>query len=192
MSTTAPAERLGPLPIEQMSREQKEANADFINTRGIGFSGGPWQAFIRSPELMTHTQRMGEYLRYRCPISGKLSELAILLVAREWTQDYEFGAHRKHGLKAGISQATVDAITEGRRPEGLPQDEQVVWDFVTEIQRAKRVSDTTYARALEMFGEQGVVDLAGIVGYYSHLALVMNVTRIAPPEGEPRLPRFPE
>ena len=86
----------------------------------------------------------------------------------------------------------MDAITEGRRPEGLPQDEQVVWDFVTEIQRAKRVSDTTYARALEMFGEQGVVDLAGIVGYYSHLALVMNVTRIAPPEGEPRLPRFPE
>ena len=100
---TTKAERLPPLPIEAMSREQKEASADFVATRGIGFSGGPWQAFIRSPELMTHTQRMGEYLRYRCPLSGRLSELAILLVARDWAQDYEFGAHRRHGLKAGLS-----------------------------------------------------------------------------------------
>ena len=189
---TTKAERLPPLPIEAMSREQKEASADFVATRGIGFSGGPWQAFIRSPELMTHTQRMGEYLRYRCPLSGRLSELAILLVARDWAQDYEFGAHRRHGLKAGLSQATVDAIVDSRRPTDMKADEQVVWDFVTEVQKTRRVSDTTYAQALEMFGEQGVVDLAGIVGYYSHLALVMNVTRIAPPDGEPRLPRFPE
>src|SRR3954468_4703901 len=101
--------RMPPLPLEAYSREQKEAMGDFIATRKVGFSG-PWHVFIRSPELMTHAQRMGDYLRYRCPLSGRLSEFVILLIAREWTQDFEFGAHRKHGLKAGIPEATVAAI----------------------------------------------------------------------------------
>jgi 4-carboxymuconolactone decarboxylase len=192
MTEKLPDERMLPVSLEAMTREQKEAHGDFVATRGMGFSGGPWQVFIRSPELFTHTQRMGEYLRYRCPLAGRLSELAILLVARTWTQDYEFGAHRKHGLKAGLSEATIAAVVEDRRPENLPEDEQVVWDFTTEVLRTRRVSDTTYARALAKFGEHGVVDLSGIIGYYSHLALAMNVARIAPPAGEPRLPRFPE
>ena len=135
---------------------------------------------------------MGEYLRYRCPLAGRLSELAILLVAREWTQDFEFGAHRKHALKAGLAEATIDAIVEGRRPDVLDGDEQIVWDFVTEVIRTRRVSDTTYGRAHAVFGERGTIDLAGIVGYYSLLALTMNVARVPPPEGETRLPRFPE
>ena len=135
---------------------------------------------------------MGEYLRYRCELSGRLSELAILIVARDWSQDFEFGAHRKHALKAGVADATIVAIIEGRRPDALPDDEQIVWDFVTELTRTKRVSDTTYARALAAFGERGTIDLAGIVGYYSLLAMTMNVARVPPPDGEPRLPRFPE
>jgi 4-carboxymuconolactone decarboxylase len=183
--------RLPPLAVEQYDRAQKEALEDFIATRKVGFSG-PWHVFIRSPELLTHAQRMGEYLRYRCPLSGRLSELAILLVAREWTQDFEFGAHRKHALKAGVAEATIDAIIEGRRPDGLNGEEQIVWDFVTEVIRTRRVSDTTYGRAYAAFGERGTIDLAGIVGYYSLLALTMNVARVPPPEGEMRLPRFPE
>ena len=135
---------------------------------------------------------MGDYLRYRCPLSGGLSELAILLVAREWTQDYEFGAHRKHALKAGVSEATIEAIRNGRRPEAMTNDEQTVWDFVTEILRTKRVSDATWANAIARFGEQASVDLCGLVGYYQLLALTMNAARVAPPENEPRLPRFPE
>lgn len=127
-----------------------------------------------------------------CPLAGRLSELAILLVAREWVQDYEFGVHRTHGLAAGLTVTTIDAIADGRRPAELPADEQLVWDFVTELLRTKRVSDTTYAGAVAQFGEIGTVDLAGIVGYYSLLAMTMNVARVPPPTGEARLPRFPE
>lgn len=183
--------RLPPLPENAYDEAQKAALEDFKATRKVGFSG-PWHVFIRSPELLTHAQRMGEYLRYRCQLSGPLSELTILLVAREWSQHFEFGTHRGHALKAGVTEETIAAIIEGRRPEGLNEEEQLVWDFVTEIQHSKRVSDTTYARALGKFGERGVIDLAGIIGYYSLLALTMNVARVGPPQGEAHLPRFPE
>ena len=183
--------RLPPISPDAYDQAQKDAAADFFATRKVGFSG-PWHVFIRSPELLTHAQRMGEYLRYRCKLSGRISEFVILLVARDWTQDFEFGTHRKHGLKAGLTEDVVAAIAEGRRPQGLDEELSLIWDFVTEVQRARRVSDTTYGLALARFGEQGVIDLAGIIGYYSLLALTMNVARVAPPEGEPYLPRFPE
>ena len=186
----APA-RLPPISPDAYDQAQKDAAADFFATRKVGFSG-PWHVFIRSPELLTHAQRMGEYLRYRCKLSGRISEFMILLVARDWTQDFEFGAHRKHALAAGLTDDIVAAIVEGRRPQGLDEELSLIWDFVTEVQRTRRVSDTTYGRALARFGEQGVIDLAGIIGYYSLLALTMNVARVAPPQGEPYLPRFPE
>jgi 4-carboxymuconolactone decarboxylase len=183
--------RLPPLSPDAYDQAQRDAQADFVATRKVGFSG-PWHVFIRSPELLTHAQRMGEYLRYRCKLSGRISEFVILLVARDWTQDFEFGTHRKHGLKAGLTDDVVAAIAEGRRPGGLDEELSVIWDFVTELQRTRRVSDATYGQALARFGEQGVIDLAGIIGYYSLLAMTMNVARVAPPEGEAYLPRFPE
>ena len=97
---------------------------------------------------------------------------------------------RNYGLV--LADDIVAAIVEGRRPQGLDQELSLIWDFVTEVQRTRRVSDTTYGRALARFGEQGVIDLAGIIGYYSLLALTMNVARVAPPQGESYLPRFPE
>ncbi len=192
MSNHIPApSRLPPLSPDAYDQAQKDAQADFMATRKVGFSG-PWHVFIRSPELLTHAQRMGEYLRYRCKLSGRISEFVILLVARDWTQDYEFGTHRKHGLTAGLTEAIIDAVRDGRRPEGLDEELSVIWDFVTELLRARRVSDTSYGRALARFGEQGIIDLAGIIGYYSLLAMTMNVARVAPPQGEACLPRFPE
>lgn len=187
MTTT----RLPPLPADAYTPEQKAAHDDFVATRKVGFSG-PWHVFVRSPELLTRAQHMGEYLRYRCTISGRLSEFAILLVARHWTQDFEWGAHRKHALAAGVTEDTIAAILDGRRPTALTHDEQIVWDFVSEVLNTRRVSDATYARALAAFDEKGVIDLCGIVGYYQLLALTMNVARVAPPAGETALPRFPE
>lgn len=182
--------RLPPLPEASYSQAQKAAHQDFVATRKVGFSG-PWHVLVRSPELLTHAQRMGEYLRYRCSIAGPLSELAILLIAREWTQDFEFGAHRRHALAAGVSPQTIEDIRAGRRPKRLDEDAEIVVDFVDETLRRKTVSDATWARALERFGEQGCVDLCGIIGYYSFLAISMNVARVPPPPGEERLPRFP-
>jgi 4-carboxymuconolactone decarboxylase len=184
-------ERLGPVPKDQYDDAQKAAHADFMALRKVDFSG-PWHVFIRSPELLTAAQRMGEYLRYRCSMSGRLSEIAILLVARFWTQDYEWGAHRKMALKAGVEASTIEAIRDGRRPSNLTPEEQSVYDFVSELLQTKRVSDATFAHATALFGENGVIDLCGIVGYYQLLALTMNVARTPAPEGEAPLPRFPD
>lgn len=184
-------ERMGPVPKDQYDEAQKAAHADFVALRKVDFSG-PWHVFIRSPELLTAAQRMGEYLRYRCSISGRLSELTILLVARRWTQDFEWGTHRKHALAAGVEAATIEAIRNGRRPSALNAEEACVYEFVTELLDSKRVSDETYAHAAALFGENGVIDLCGVIGYYQLLALTMNVARTPAPQGEEPLPRFPE
>ncbi|HUZ66096.1 MAG TPA: carboxymuconolactone decarboxylase family protein [Beijerinckiaceae bacterium] len=182
--------RLPPLTEASYSPAQKKAHQDFVATRKVGFSG-PWHVLIRSPELLTHAQRMGEYLRYRCTIAGPLSELAVLLVAREWVQDFEFGVHKRHALEAGVAPQTIEDIRVGRRPTHLNEDGQIVADFVDETLRRKGVSDATWARAMERFGEQGCVDLCGLIGYYSLLAISMNAARVPPPPGEEKLPRFP-
>lgn len=197
-NTIAP--RLAPIAAEDCSPEQRQAYDEFIATRGKHLAdktnpaifAGPWSVFIRSPELMTLTQRMGEYLRYRCAISGRLSELAILLVARHWSADFEWYAHAKIALKEGLSQATIDAIREARRPDDLKADEQIIFDYVNEILTTRRVSDTTYARALAAFGEKALVDICGVTGYYSMLAMTMNMARVAIPADGVRLPRLPE
>jgi 4-carboxymuconolactone decarboxylase len=184
-------ERMGPVPKDQYDDAQSAAHAEFLARRKVDFSG-PWHVFVRSPQLLSAAERMGDYLRYRCSMSGRLSEIAILLVARHWTQDYEWGAHRKMALKAGVEPSTIEAIRDGRSPKGLTAEEQSVYDFVSELLQTKRVSDATYAHAAALFGENGVVDLCGIVGYYQLLALTMNVARTPAPEGEEPLPRFPE
>jgi len=184
-------ERLGPIPASAYDDAQKAAHADFLALRKVDFSG-PWHVFIRAPELLTAAQRMGEYLRYRCSISGCLSEFTILMVARFWSQDFEWGTHRKHALAAGVSAETIDALREARRPPSMSADEALVYEFVTELLNTRRVSDATYAAAAERLGERGVIDLCGVVGYYQLLALTMNVARTAPPAGEAPLPRFPE
>ncbi len=192
--------RMPPIEPSAYSPEQKQAYDDFYATRGKhlgaapapGSFAGPWGVFIRSPELMTLTQKMGEYLRYRCDISGRLSELAILLVARHWTADFEWHAHAKIALKEGISQDIVNAIAEARRPDGLKEDEQIIYDYVSEILVTRRVSDATYAKAKAKFGEKGLVDICGVTGYYSLLAMTMNMARVAVPEGGVRMTRLPE
>ncbi len=191
--------RMPPVAPEDYTPGQKQAYDEFYATRGKHLGGapqpgsfaGPWGVFIRSPELMSLTQKMGEYLRYRCAISGRLSELAILLVARHWSADFEWYAHAKIALKEGIAQDVVDAIREARRPEGLNEEEQIVYDYVSEILNTRRVSDTTYERAKKLFGERGLVDICGVTGYYSLLAMTMNVARVDTPDGS-RLPRLPE
>jgi 4-carboxymuconolactone decarboxylase len=183
-------ERLPQIDPQSLTAEQKAAEADFVATRKTALTG-PWHVFMRSPELLIHAQRMGEYLRYRCSLSGRLSELTILIVARHWTQDYEWSTHRGHAARQGVTEETIVAIAEGRRPVDLTGDESAIYEFTTELLRNRGVSDPTYAEALKRFGENGVVDLCGIIGYYQLLALTMNVGRVPPNQGQPGLSRFP-
>ncbi len=141
---------------------------------------------------MTHAQRMGEYLRYRSAIGQRLSELAILVTARQWTQQVEWAIHAPIAAREGISQEAIDAISQDRYPLGLRRDEQLVYDFSMELNRNRSVSDKTWADAIALWGEQGVIDLVAINGYYTLLSMVMNAARTAVPSSlSDRLPELP-
>jgi 4-carboxymuconolactone decarboxylase len=173
----AAADRLPPIPPAQMTDAQSKAAAEFTVIRnGAGLSG-PFFPLLRSPELMVRASALGEYLRYRSALPPRLSEFVILLTAREWDQQYEWNAHYGLALKAGVSAEMAGAIADGRRPAGMAADHEALYDFCDELLRTKAVSDRTYQRAVTLFGEQGVVDTVGIVGYYSMLAMVLNTAR---------------
>jgi len=173
-------DRLRPIPPEDWTEAQRAAAADIVNgPRGALY--GPFVPLLRSPELMGYAQRLGEYLRYRSAIGVRLSELAILVTAREWNQQVEWAIHAPIALQVGIPQDVIDAIARRVRPPALLIDEAVVYDFCVELHRDKRVSDRVYGDALALFGEQGVVDLMGVNGYYTFLAMVMNTAQTAVP-----------
>jgi 4-carboxymuconolactone decarboxylase len=184
-------DRLPPIPPETYDAAQKKAAEEFLAARKVPVFG-PFQPLMRSPELMSAARSMGDYLRYGSAIGTTLSELVILVTAREWAQDYEWHVHAPIAIKQGIRQDIVDAIRDGRHPTGMNDDEEICYDFSLELHRNKRVSDVTYARALKRFGEKGVVDLAGINGYYTFLAMAMNTSRMPIPATGTKLPRFPE
>jgi 4-carboxymuconolactone decarboxylase len=184
-------ERLPSVPPSNYSVEQKQAADEFAAARKVPVFG-PFEPLMYSPQLMTRARAMGDYLRYQSAIGSTLSELVILVTAREWTQDYEWNVHYPIALKAGIKAEVADAIADGRRPEGMSDDEEIVYEFTTELHRNKRVSDRTFARAEKRFGKQGVVDLTGIAGYYTLLAMELNMAQYGIPSDGKRLARFPK
>ncbi|MDX2204467.1 MAG: carboxymuconolactone decarboxylase family protein [Hyphomicrobiaceae bacterium] len=184
-------DRLPPLETGTWSEEQKAAARDFQSGRGYAVSG-PFAVMLRSPEVMLRAKAMGDYLRFRNVLPKRVSEMVILVTARAWTQQYEWAYHHPIALEAGLRPEIADAIAQGRRPEGMAQDEAVAYDFSHELHVNRQVSNATYARALELFGERGVIDLVGINGYYSFLAMMMNVARTPAPQGTaPALRPFP-
>ncbi|MBW9333151.1 carboxymuconolactone decarboxylase family protein [Herbaspirillum sp. RU 5E] len=185
------ADRLPVIPPDQYTPEQKKAAEEFLAARKVPVFG-PFEPLMHSPQVMTQARSMGDYLRYNSAIGNTLSELVILITAREWTQDYEWYVHYPIAIKAGIKPEVAAAIADGRRPEGLSEDEQIVYDFSVELHRNKRVSDPTFARAEKRFGKKGVVDLTGINAYYTLLAMQMNAAQYQAPKDFKRLARFPE
>lgn len=184
-------DRLPPIPEDQWNDLQRHYAQEIIEgPRGSLIS--PFVPLLRSPELMAHAQRMGEYLRYRSALPLRLSELAILITARHWAQQVEWSIHAPIAEREGVATATILAIAEGRHPTGLPNDEAVLYAFSTELHQNRSVSDQTWAEATQLFGEQGVVDLIGINGYYSFLSMVMNASRTpAPRSTADPLPNLP-
>lgn len=173
-------ERLAAIPFEQLSPAQQAAAQRIIEgPRGALY--GPFVPLIRSPELMDAAQSMGAYLRYRSAIGPRLSELAILITARHWNQQVEWAIHAPIAAQQGIAQGTIDAIAARRAPAAMPPDERAVYQFCRELHERRAVTDASYAAALAMLGEQGVVDLLGINGYYTFLSMVMNGAQTAAP-----------
>ena len=184
-------ERLGVIPPEKMTEAQKKAASEFAEGRGYAVRG-PFAALIRSPEVMLRAKAMGDYLRFKTTIPAKLNELAICVTARQWGQSYEWHAHAPLAIKAGLDPAILDAVKEGRRPANIGADEELVIDFSTELHQNKSVSDATYAKAVARFGEQGVIDLTAVNGYYTFIAMALNVARTQLPAGAtPQVKPFP-
>ena len=183
-------QRLPTIPPEQYTAEQKQAAEEFLAARKVPVFG-PFEPMMHSPEVMSIARSTGDYLRYHSAIGNTLSELVILVTAREWSQDYEWFVHQPIALKAGISKDIADAIADGRRPAKMSADEEIVYDFTIELQKNKRVSDATFSAAEQRFGKKGVVDMVGISGYYTSLAMQLNTARYQFSGEGPRLSRFP-
>lgn len=192
MSTGNAQERMPYIPKAQWTEAQKKAVEGLMSgKRAATDVTGPFVIELRSPEFMDRAQRLGEFLRYMTTLPPRLSEMVILLTARGWTQQYEYRAHTPLALKAGLKQGIITAITDGRRPTGMAEDEAAAYDLCDELDRNKSVSDATYARAVNELKEQGVVEIIGLKGYYTMLAMLMNTNRTPVPDGKPPLPEFP-
>jgi 4-carboxymuconolactone decarboxylase len=180
----AQGNRFKPIAESDMTEVQKQAVKDMIGgLRGSFNWDGPNALLLRSPELQSRTQRVGEYLRYKSAIPQRLSEFAILITARQWDAQGEWLAHQALAEKAGIAPATIADLKQGRRPGGMQDDEALVYQFLTELHATKAVSDSTFNAAKQKFGEQGVIDLTTVSGYYTMLAMILGVAGNPVPAG---------
>ena len=175
-------ERLPRIPPAKLNAAQKKVAAE-ISAGPRKDVRGPFVPMMRSPGLTGPTQALGAYIRWGVKVPFRLAEFAGLMAARDWSCQYEWAVHVPHALRGGLSQDTIAALSECRRPHSMKKDETIVYDFVNELLKNRSVSDTTYARAVKQFGEESVVDLVGVVGYYAMIAMLMNVARTAPPKG---------
>jgi 4-carboxymuconolactone decarboxylase len=180
-------DRLPRIPDDQLTPAQKKVMKALLSGSRKAVRG-PFIPLLRSPYLCDRTQKLGEYLRYRSIVPIKLRELAILATARHWQQTYEWQAHAKSAIDAGLSEQAIDTLALEWDGAGLAPDEQTVLTFCRELHRFRVVSDPTYKAAKTLLGESGVVELCGICGYYTMLAMVMNVARTPPLSEGPPVP----
>ncbi len=172
-------DRMPPLAPERMDEAQKAAAAE-LTAGPRGGVKGPFIPMLRSPELMNRLQKVGEYLRFQSSLEARINEFVMLITSREWTQQFEWFVHTPLALKAGIRPEIVDALAEGRRPSGMAEDEEIAYEVCDELFRTHGVCETTYRRAIAKFGERGVIDMIGLVGYFSTVSMIMNVAHTPP------------
>jgi 4-carboxymuconolactone decarboxylase len=172
-------ERMPAMRQEDMNDEQKAAAQELISgPRGAVF--GPFIPLLRSPELMNRLQKVGEYLRYQSALTPRLNEFVMLIVSRHWTQQFEWATHYPLAIKAGMKPETLDALAQGGRPKGMTEDEEIAYEVCDELVRTHGLCDASYERALGRFGERGVIDMVGLIGYFTTVSMVMNVARTPP------------
>lgn len=183
--------RILPIPPDKQTDAQKAAIAEYQADRKSD-PQGPYTAMLRSPDMMNRMRNLSDYIRFKSTLPARLRELAVLTVARKWTIQYEWAGNSKAALNSGVKPEIIKAIAEGRRPAGMAEDEEIIYDLCTELQNNQSVSDVTYDRAVAKFGEQTVVETVATVGYYTMIGMILNTARIPPPgNAPPPLTYFP-
>jgi 4-carboxymuconolactone decarboxylase len=174
--------RFKPLSYDTMTPEQKTLVNNILAGPRTSLDG-PFNVLLRSPEMGDLAQKLGAQMRYHSSLPPRLNEFVILITARHWVAQFEWQAHHKLALTAGLSPAIIDALTAGKRPTSMQPDEEAVYNFCTEVLSTKQVSDAAFHAAEEKFGERGVVDMLGVLGYYQFVSMLLNVDRYPLPDG---------
>jgi 4-carboxymuconolactone decarboxylase len=174
--TTGPIlmKRIADLDVSELNPEQAQVHAA-ISAGPRGGVRGPLAVWLHRPKLAMHAQALGQYCRYETSLPARLSELAIIVTGAIWQSAYEWAAHAPLALEAGIAREIVDAIRDGERPTFTARDEQAVYDFATALHRERAVSDALYAHAVDVLGQEAVIDLVGLAGYYTLISMTINV-----------------
>lgn len=183
-------ERMPPLERAAMSEAQRKAT-DALAAGPRGGVKGPFIALLRSPELMDRLQQVGEFLRFKSSLEPRIGEFLMLIVSRVWTQQFEWSVHAPLALEAGVKQQTIDTLAAGARPRDMAGDEALAYDFCEELLRTKGLSEPTYRAMVDHFGEAGVIDMLGVIGYFTTMSMVLNVAHIPAPEGAEPLKPLP-
>jgi 4-carboxymuconolactone decarboxylase len=176
--------RLPEIPDSRLSPAQRAMRDEMMASRGLKVLDGPFAVWLHAPIFGNLVQQLGAHCRYRTQVPPRLSEFAILVVARHWRAQYEWHAHASIAAKAGVKPSTIRDLRAGRRPKAAPADERAIYDFIVELQRTRRVADRTYARVRDWLGDAGLVEFVGIVGYYTLVAMTLDVFRVPLPAGE--------
>ena len=201
-------DRMPAIPPEKLTEEQKKAVEAYLAAqakiqkiygdkypRPVQMEvGAGWKELLRSPELLLTVNAMREYVEYKPALAPRIREMVIMIMGRQSSTDFMWNSHYPVAIKTGISPEVLKAIAEGRRPAGMPEDDEVVYEFCDELHRNQSVSDATYAKALAKFGERGVVDIVGVYGWYSMWAVMNKVWQKPPAEPQdsaPKLTKFP-
>jgi len=175
-------DRFKPLTWDEMTPAQRKMLEDLVAGPRSG-ADGPFNVLLRSPEMGNIAQQFGAATRFNPSMPRKLNEMAIIITGRYWTSQYEWMAHKRAALQAGLNPAIVDAIQNGKRPTGMQKDEEAVYTFCSELLNTKQVSDATFAAAKAAVGEKGIVDLIGVMGWYHTVSMLLNVDRYPLPAG---------
>lgn len=175
-------DRFKPLTWDEMTPAQRTMVEHLVAGPRAG-ANGPFNVLLRSPEMGDIAQQFGASMRFNQSMPRKLNEMAIIITARYWTAQYEWYAHKRAALAAGLNPAIVEAIQTGRRPAAMEKDEEAVYTFCTELLNTKHVSDATFATAKNVVGEKGVVDLMGVMSWYQMVSMLLNVDRYPMPDG---------
>ncbi|SFC39866.1 4-carboxymuconolactone decarboxylase [Cupriavidus sp. OV038] len=176
--------RIPNLALDAMTPAQRAVH-DTIAGGPRGGVRGPLAVWLQRPQLAATAQALGQYCRYDSSLPPRLSELAILCMARAWRAEYEWYAHKPLALKAGVQPEVVEAIRTGRTPAFANEDEAVVHAVMQSLDQTRRIPDTLYKHAIDVLGQDGVVDLVGLAGYYTLISMTINAFEVVPPEGTP-------